>query len=82
MDRVHPFPRDDVLALRRTVEAGLEVRLDRLHLLPERIHVDHEVLEDRQVPHRRHDGHVPVGGDVRDAGLAGEHGAPVDPHPA
>ncbi len=47
-----------LLAVLRLVVARLEVRLHRLELGPERIHVDDEVLDDRQVPHRGDHGHV------------------------
>ncbi len=82
VDHVHLLRGDDVLAFRRPVEPRLEVRLDGAHLLPERIHVDDEVLDDRQVSHRRDDRHPPVRDEVEDPHLAGEHGAAVDPHPA
>ena len=79
---VHPLLRDDVLLLGRPVEARLEARLDRADLPPERLHVDDEVLDDRQVPHRGDHGDVPVSGDVVHARLAGEHRAAVHAHPA
>ena len=49
----------ELLALRRLLVAGLEPRLHRADLLPERLHVDDEVLDDRQVAHRRDHRHVP-----------------------
>ncbi len=82
VDHVHPLLRDDVLLLGRAVEPRLEVGLDRLHLLPEGIHVDDEVLDDRQVAHRGDHRDVAVRDDVRDPRLAREHGAPVDAHAA
>ena len=64
------------------VEARLEVGLDGAHLLPEGIHVDDEVLDDRQVPHRGDHRDVAVRDEVGDPRLAGEHGAAVDAHAA
>ena len=54
VDHVHPLLRDPVLAtVVRPLVAGLQPRLDRLELGPEGIHVDDEVLDDREIPHRR-----------------------------
>ena len=58
---VHALLRDAVLlAVLGHVVARLEVRLHRLELLPERLHVDDEVLDDRQVAHRRDIGNSPA----------------------
>ena len=82
VDHLHLLARDDVLALLRLVVARLQVRVDGTHLLPERIHVDDEVLDDRQVAHRRDHGDAALLGDVVHPHLAGEHGATVHPHAA
>ncbi len=50
--------------------------------MPERVHVDDEVLDDRQVPHRRDHGHVPRLRDVVHARLAREHRRAVHAHAA
>ena len=83
VDHVHPLLRDPVLlAVLRLVVARLQVRLHRLELRPEGIHVDDEVLDHRQVAHRRDHRHVAGVRDVVHPHLAGEHGAAVHPHPA
>jgi hypothetical protein len=83
VDHVHPLLRDHVLApVVRLVVAGLQVRLHRVELAPEGIHVDDEVLDDRQVPHRRDHRDVAGLGDLVHTRLAGEHRRAVHPHPA
>ncbi len=83
VDDVHPLLRDAVLAaVLRALVAGLQVRLDRLELVPERLHVDDEVLHDRQVPHRRDHRHAALLRDVVHARLAREHSRPVHAHAA
>ncbi len=82
VDDVHLLLRDDVLLLAGIRVAGLEPRLDRADLPPERLHVDDEVLDDRHVPHRRDDGHVPRLGDVVHPCLAGEDRGAVHAHSA
>ena len=58
VDRVHLLLRDDPLLLRDLVVAGVEPRLHRADLVPERRHVDDQVLEHGHVPHRRDRRHV------------------------
>ena len=80
---VHALLRDPVLApVLGALVAGLQVRLHRLELLPERLHVDDEVLDDRQVPHRRDHRHLAGLRDVVHARLAREHGGAVHAHAA
>ena len=81
--RVHALLRDPVLlAVLGLVEARLQVGLHRLELLPERLHVDDEVLDDRQVAHRRDHRHLAGLRDVVHAHLAREHCRAVHAHPA
>ena len=82
VDHVHLLLRHDPLALRRLVVAGVEPGLDVADLLPERAHVDDEVLDDREVAHRRDHGNVSRLDDRLHPLLAREHGAPVHAHPA
>ncbi len=83
VDGVHAVLRDLVLlAVGRHVVAGLQVRLHRLELLPEGIHVDDEVLDDRQVAHRGDRRDLARLRDVVHAHLAGEHGSAVHAHAA
>src|SRR5712691_12111106 len=82
VDHVHLLLRDDPFLLGDLVVAGIEPRLERADLSPERIHVDNEVLDYGEVAHRRD--HRDVTG-LRDAvhpRLAGEHGGAVHAHPA
>ena len=64
------------------VVTGLQPRLHRVELRPERVHVDDEVLDDRHVPHRRDHRHVAAVDDRLHPLLAGQHRAPVHAHPA
>ena len=83
VDDVHPLLRDAVLAsVVRPVEARLEIRLHRLELVPERLHVDDEVLEDRQVAHRGDRRHLARLRDLVHPHLAREHGGAVHAHAA
>src|SRR6185437_12977757 len=83
VDDVHALLTDQVLApVGRLLVAGLQIGVDGPELLPERPHVDDEVLDDRQVPHRRDDGDTPFLCDVVHPHLAGEHGGAVHPHAA
>jgi hypothetical protein len=83
VNHVHALLADQVLtAVRRFLVTRLQERIDRLELVPERAHVDHEVLDDRQVPHGRDDRHTTFLHDVVHAHLAREHGGTVHPHPA
>ena len=82
VDRGHLRGSSEELPLGYLLVARVEPRLHRLHLRPERAHVDDEVLDDRQVSHRGDDGHVPGGGDVLHPHLAGEHRPSVHAHAA
>ena len=83
VDDVHPLLVDAVLlAVLRALVAGLQVRLDRLELVPEGLHVDDEVLDDRQVAHRGDDRDTALLRDVVHARLAREHRRAVHAHPA
>ena len=79
---LHLLARNDVLALLRLVVARLQVGVDRAHLLPEGVHVDDEVLDDRQVAHGRDHGNAAFLRDVVHPHLAGEHGTAVHAHAA
>jgi hypothetical protein len=83
VDHVHARLVDAVfLAVRRLFVAGLQKRIDAAELLPERLHVDDEVLDDRQVPHRGDHRHVTGLHDVVHPGLAREHCGAVHAHAA
>ena len=82
VDRRHLLGCGEELALGNLLVARVEPRLHGLHLRPERPHVDDQVLDDREVPHRGDHRHVPGLGDVQHSRLAGEHGGPVHSHAA
>src|SRR5712691_3326328 len=82
VDHVHLLLRDDAFLLGDLVVAGIEPRLDGADLPPEGIHVDDEVLDHGQIPHRRDHGDVTGLRDVVHPRLAGEHCAAVHAHPA
>ena len=72
--------RDEVLLVGMLL--GLQERLDRAHLGPERLHVDDQVLDHRQVAHRRDRGHVAALDERLHGRLAGQHRAAVHAHAA
>ena len=82
MDRLHLRREDVVLPVAGILEAGLEVRLDRAHLVPERGHVHDEVLDDGEVAHGRDDRDVTRLGDLVHPRLAREHRRAVHAHAA
>src|SRR6266511_2802717 len=82
VDDVHRLLRDDALALGDLVVAVVKPGLDGADLVPERIHVDDEVLHDRKVPHRRDDRDVARLDDRLHPLLAGEDRPAVHAHPA
>ena len=78
----HLRGQDVVLAVAGILEAGLEIRLDRAHLLPERRHVYYEILDDREIAHCGDDRDVTRFGDLVHARLARKNGGAVHAHAA
>ena len=82
MDQIR-IGRIDAPLLGRSIRIlRVEIRLDRANLVPERRHVDDEILDHRQVAHRRHRDRMTSLDKLTHRRLAGQRGTTIDTHAA